>query len=391
MAHSSWVLVGLTVAVALPAQAQLRNINLTGAPLKAIEEPFTQISGVRELPGNKAVVVDRGEQKIMMVNFATGGVTSIGRKGGGPGEFQFPMGIFAGPGTDSWISDPVAGKVHVVTADGKIPTAILPPASDGGIGFTFPRGADGAGRLYFQGFPRPDEGGKMDSAQIIRWDRASKRVDTLGNIATGMTVNMSGSSNNMRVMVGNKPWTPAPAWVAMPDGRVAVVQPAPYRVDIIGNNKVVTHGPVQPYTPIKVTAAERDAFRKSQSSGGGGVAITRSVGGGGGGGNVTSTSAAPSGGRGGPQTPDTDFPPTMPPFSGQGAAQVSPEGEIWVLRTRPASDKTPSYDIFNGSGALVGKATLKPNSAVVGFGAGVIYVARQDPEDDLRYLEKYGR
>ncbi len=388
MAHSCTLLVGLTVAIAMPAGAQVRNINLTGAPLKAIEEPFTQISGVRELPGNKAVVVDRGEQKIMMVNFATGGVTSIGRKGGGPGEFQFPMGIFAGPGTDSWVSDPVAAKVHVVTADGKIPNAIVPPAGENNIGMTFPRGADGAGRLYFQGMPRPDQGGNMDSAQIVRWDRNAKRIDTLGKVATGMTINMSGSSSNMRVMISNKPWTPSPAWVVLPDGRVAVVQPTPYRVDIIGNNKMVTQGPVQPYTPIKVTAAERDAFRKGQGSGGG-VAVTRSIGGAGGG---TFTSASPAPARP-PSTPDSDFPATMPPFTGQGGSSVmaSPGGEIWVLRTRPASDKAPSYDIFNSSGVLTGKATLKPNSAVVGFGAGVIYVARQDPEDDLRYLEKYAR
>ena len=71
--------------------------------------------------------------------------------------------------------------------------------------------------------------------------------------------------------------------------------------------------------------------------------------------------------------------------------QVSPEGEIWVLRTRPASDKAPKYDIFNSAGQLIGKATLKPNSSVVGFGSGVVYVARQDPEDDLRYLEVYSR
>ena len=71
--------------------------------------------------------------------------------------------------------------------------------------------------------------------------------------------------------------------------------------------------------------------------------------------------------------------------------QISPDGEIWVLRTRPASDKVPTYDIFNSTGQLTGKATLKPNSAVVGFGAGAVYVARQDPEDDLRYLEKYAR
>lgn len=375
------------MAAAVPASAQARNIVLTGAPLKSIEEPFTQISGVRELPGNKAVVADRGEQKLMMVNFGTGAVTPIGRKGGGPGEYQFPASVFPGPGNETWIGDPLAGKVHVVTPDGKIPTALLPPSSENGIGLTMPRGVDAAARLYFQGVPRPDEGGTMDSLQILRWDPKAKRVDTLGKVFSGMTVNTSGSSgNNMRVMISTKPWTPAPAWGALPDGRVAVVQPSPYRVDVIGANKMVTRGPAQPYTPIKVTAAERAAFREAQRTSPG-MAITRSVGGPGGGGTSIST-ARPAAA---PQTPDSDFPATMPPFSGQNAVLVSPDGEIWVLRTRPASDKAPKYDIFNGAGQRIGQATLKPNSAVVGFGSGVVYVARQDPEDDLRYLEMYAR
>lgn len=376
------------MAVAVPASAQVRNIVLTGAPLKSIEEPFTQISGVRELPGNKAVVADRGEQKLMMVNFGTGAVSPIGRKGGGPGEYQFPASVFPGPGNDTWVGDPLAAKIHVVTPDGKVGTALLPPSSEDGIGLTMPRGVDASSRLYFQGMPRPDlNSGAMDSMQILRWDPKGKRVDTLGKVFSGMTINTSGSKgNNMRVMIGSKPWTPAPAWAVLPDGRVAVVQPSPYRVDVIGANKMVTRGPTQPYTPIKVTAAERAAYREASKSSSG-MAITRSVGGPGGGG--TSVSAArPAAAQ---EMPDSDFPATMPPFSGQSSVQVNPEGEIWVLRTRPASDKAPKYDIFNSAGQLIGKATLKPNSTVVGFGSGVVYVARQDPEDDLRYLEMYAR
>jgi hypothetical protein len=387
--HPSWILAGLTIAAAVPAAGQSRNIILTGAPLKRIEEPFTQISGIRELPGNKAVVADRGEQKLMMVNFGTGAVTPISRKGGGPGEYQFPASVFPGPGNETWIGDPLAGKVHVVSPDGKIPTALLPPASENGIGLSMPRGVDAAARLYFQGMPRPDAGsGAMDSVSIIRWDPKAKRVDTLGKVPSGMTVNTSGSSgNSMRVMISSKPWTAAPAWGALPDGRVAVVQPAPYRVDVIGANKMVTRGPAQPYTPIKVTAAERTAYREAQKNSSG-FSISRSVGGPGGGGTSISTARPPASAQ---EIPDSDFPATMPPFSGQNSVQVSPEGEIWVLRTRPASDKAPKYDIFNSAGQLIGKATLKPNSSVVGFGSGVVYVARQDPEDDLRYLEVYSR
>jgi hypothetical protein len=197
----------------------------TSSPLKRIENRYRS-------PGfascrAKAVVADRGEQ-LMMVNFGTGAVTPISRKGGGPGEYQFPASVFPGPGNETWIGDPLAGKVHVVSPDGKIPTALLPPASENGIGLSMPRGVDAAARLYFQGMPRPDAGsGAMDSVSIIRWDPKAKRVDTLGKVPSGMTVNTSGSSgNSMRVMISSKPWTAAPAWGALPDGRVAVVQPA---------------------------------------------------------------------------------------------------------------------------------------------------------------------
>jgi hypothetical protein len=387
VAHTTWVLAGLAIAVALPAGAQGTNILLTGAPLKTIDEPFTAIAGVRELPGNKAVVADRGEKKIMMVDFAKGAVTSIGRNGSGPGEFQLPAAVFPGTGTDTWVADPQAGKVQVVSADGKLKDALLPPDGDG-MPLFLPRAVDAAGRFYYQAMGRPDQGGSMDSASIIRWDRSAKRVDTLGRIPTGMSVNTSGSSGgNMRVMVTSKPWTATPVWSALPDGRVALVQPSPYRVEVLGANKAVTRGPVQPYTPIKVTAAERKAYRDALKSASP-MTISRSFGSGGGGGNAVQTTSAPPSAR---EIPDEDFPAVMPPFSGQGSVLVSPQGEIWVLRTRPASDKTPKYDIFNSSGVLVGKATLKPHSTVVGFGSGVIYVARQDPEDDLRYLEMYSR
>jgi hypothetical protein len=386
--QKSWILAGLLVAATAPASAQTRTINLTGAPIKALTEPFTAIGGVRELPGNKAIVADRQEKKLVMANFVTGAVAPIGRNGSGPGEYQYPVSLFAGSGTDTWVGDPQAGKVHVVKADGKVVDGILPPEGEG-MSMMLPRAVDATGRLYYQSFPQPKPGQvpNADSVAIVRWDRVAKRIDTLGKVPSGMSVNTSGSSgNNMRVMISSKPLSATPVWSALPDGRVVVVQPSPYRVDVLGANKSVTHGPVQAYTPIKMTAAERNAYRaalKSSSP----IGITRTVGSGAGGTNVSTSAQAPAA----REIPDEDFPAVMPPFSGQNAVQISPEGEIWVLRTRPASDKTPTYDIFNSAGQLTGKATLKPNSTVVGFGAGVVYVARQDPEDDLRYLEKYAR
>jgi hypothetical protein len=69
---------------------------------------------------------------------------------------------------------------------------------------------------------------------------------------------------------------------------------------------------------------------------------------------------------------------------------TTPDGEVWVLRTRSASDKTPIYDVFDRTGALAKRVTLNPESRVVGFGKGTVYVARTD-EDDLQYLQRYAR
>ena len=40
-------------------------------------------------------------------------------------------------------------------------------------------------------------------------------------------------------------------------------------------------------------------------------------------------------------------------------------------------------------GGPTGSATIPVNSLVVGFGNGVLYVARTNPDDDLDYLERY--
>jgi hypothetical protein len=200
-------------------------------------------------------------------------------------------------------------------------------------------------------------------------------------------VTQSGSSGGgQRVMarVGGGPYSPVTTWAPLPDGRVAVVNPAPYRVDIIEARGRVRTGTAVPYTPVRIGKAERDAYRAAMASA---PRLSMRVGPGG-----TQMSTGGNSGIQMPEIPDSDFPQTMPPFGAAGmtnGVNVAPNGEIWVLRTRPASDRAPTYDIWSPTGQLVGKATLKPNSLVVGFGQGAVYVARQDPEDDLRYLEKY--
>lgn len=381
---------GLVVAATVPLAAQARQVNLTGRPAASLSEPFTQINGLEELAPGKVVISDIVEQRLVLGDLVADDVRDVGRRGGGPGEWQLAMGISAGPNGTAYVTDPQLRKVHVVDAAGKI-TATLPfPGADGDGAVTMmaiPRGTDARGRMFFTGAPFVrGQSEQPDSIPILRWDPKAKRADTLAMVKNETRVTQAGGSGNMRVMarIGGGPLTASTGWVPLPNGGVAIINPNPYRVDIADPAGRITRGTPVTFTPIRVTAAERDAERERRANQSG-MAITI---GGGGGSNVRSFSGGGPGGNA-PPLPDSEFPETMGPFVGTGSPQVAPNGEIWVLRARAAKDPTPTYDIFSGAGRLVGKATLRPHSQVVGFGQGVVYVARQDPEDDLRYVEQY--
>jgi hypothetical protein len=389
---ASLALNGVLLVSTLPLTAQQRAVNLTGRPVAALDEGITSVVGLQEVAPGKVVISDIQEQRLLFADLGTNTIRDIGTKGGGPGEWQIAMSVTRGPGGTAYVADPSLRKIHVIDATGKIVRTVPFPGADGAgspgtMPISMPRGTDAQGRVYLAGSPiTPGMQEQPDSVPIMRWDPRTNRTDTLGMMKNETRVTQSGSAGNTRVMAraDGGPMTAQVVWQPLPDGKVAIVHPEPYRVDIIEAPGRVYTGTAVNYTPVRVDKAERDQFRERRANAPG---ITIRMGGGGM--NISSGGARP------PQQPipDSDFPDVMPPFlSGDlssGGVLVAPNGEIWVPRTRPASDRTPTYDIWSPHGQLVGKATLKPNSAVVGFGQGSVYVTRQDPEDDLRYLERY--
>lgn len=352
-----------------PLAAQRTVINFGGRPLRSLAEGFSSVTGVRELSPSTVILVDGIERRIATADFATGRVTNIGRAGGGPGEFQAPNGVLAAPDAETWIPDFMANRVHVIRGE-RITRAIAPPADQlGAISFQ-PRGIDDAGNLYVPLYGRRDEPGGSDSLRVLRWNPTSGRIDTVTRIMSGFVAAASGAV-----------WTPIPNWVALPDGRVAIVRPSPYRVDFIAPGGRVMRGPEVAVTPIRVTDAERNAYRAARATGPRNAELSRTKEG-----TRLTTDTRPLS-----PVPDDAFPATLPPFIGQTAARATPDGQIWVQRSRAASDSIPKYDIFDGSGVLIGTALLRPRSGVVGFGPGTVYVVRKDPTDDLQYLEQYRR
>jgi hypothetical protein len=214
---------------------------------------------------------------------------------------------------------------------------------------------------------------------ILRWDRAEPTVDTVAFLrAPRNSASASGGPNRMQIRIGGgKVFTPQEGWGVAADGAIARVIPEPFQVLWYAPTGRVTPGPVLPYSPIKVTAADKAEVIEQQKK-------VRPI----------MVAIGPGGRRAAPppsaQLPEPEFEDTKPPFNGSDAVQVTPEGEVWVLRTRPASDKVPSYDVFDRGGKVVRRVALAPGSRVVGFGKGTVYVVRTD-EEDLEYLQRFKR
>jgi hypothetical protein len=314
---------------------------------------------------------------------------------------MLPMALFAMPDGSTVLQDMGNRRFLTILADGKLgkpfsPPTPTPPANPPREGMVFVgaglllnvRGADGRGNLYFQGMALPagENSTAADSVPIMTWDRVSPKVDTVAWVPVPASerpkVTRDGGRETFMVRIGGSgAWPKQTAWLPASDGRIAIVSPEPYRVTWL-TGKTRLAGPVIPASLPKVTEADKKEWLDRQERG---QAVIMSIGGPGGGKGVP-----PQKGFAPPKADEIEWPETLPAFTGMDAVQMTPEGQVWVQRVKPASEKTPSYDVFDGTGKLVGSVTLRPRSRVAGFGKGTVYVVRTD-EDDLQYLERYRR
>ena len=388
-------ILGILALLAGPAGAQQKVV--LGKPDAETSESFTQITAIRELPSGKLLVADSRDKVVQLVDLATGATVKVGREGNGPGEYALPIALIGLPDGSTLVHDMLNRRFLIVSPDGKpgafleLPRPTTPAGAGGPImlgGIQQVRGYDDRGRLYFSGSPFSPTGGSLDSVALLRWDRVKPTFDTVGYLKLPPnSASRSQSGGNVMIRMGNNVrFTPAEAWAVAGDGSIARVFPSPYRVAWMSGRSAPVLGPVVPYTPLKVTEADKQAFlEQMRRNPGTRIMIGGPPGGGGGGGGG---GGSPPGG----EPPPPEFAETKPPFEAGigmlGTVQATPDGEVWVLRTRPATDKVPSYDVFDKTGTLVKKVTLNPNSRVVGFGKGTVYVVRSD-EDDLQYVQRF--
>jgi hypothetical protein len=394
MRHS---LATLALATALPvvAAAQVIPTRALANPDAEWSEPFSAITGIRELKSGRVIVADNRDKTIQLVDFA-GQAKKIGREGSGPGEYGLPMSVFAAPGDSTWVFDVMNSRYLVIDPAGKAVSTFTmdagQPTGDAGprgrfaaIGLGFAQGVDAQGRLYFRAPTiRFGEGAPatVDTTPILRWDRKANRTDTVGLMFSPAgpppTVRQSpdGGGQEVRVSMrigGSTPFGSTDAYAVTPSGDVAVVRARDYHVDWIVKGKTIAGRPI-PYEKVRVTEADKKAWIDARKNAGG-IQMT----------NENGRRSVTTGGGAAQDGPPPEFPQFKGPFGANVVA--APNGQIWVSRY-VAADAPPTYDVIDNAGKVVSRVVLPKRTRLVGFGNGTVYLARVD-EDDLQYLQRY--
>lgn len=369
-------------AFVLPLALSAQKPIVLGKPYAEFKEPFTQISAVRELEDGRVLVTDARERSVQLVDFKSGTATKVGREGSGPCEYILPQRIIALPGDTSAVYDPSNVRYLLIGPDGKARLNFSLEESIGGgrgrPGGTAPKGTDARGRIFYEGtqFRSTVEGGlaPADSAPVLRYDRATKQTDTIAyvHLARG-NAQVSGAQGMVRMVVGRTPFPMRDEWAALPDGGVAVIRVCDYHVDWYpAAGKRTSSAPVR-VTPVRVTEAKKKSGARSE-----GLL------------SLPAYNKAEGARRrqADPHQPlqNPTFPRSNPPFA-QGEVFPRPNGEVWVQRSRRATDAEPVYDVFHPARTTV-QVAFPARTRLAGFGNGTVYVVRLD-EDDLQHLQRY--
>ena len=370
---------------ASPALAQAPALRDLPKPSREIEEPFSLVSGALELKPNQLLAVDGTEAMVMLVDFAKGTRTNLGRQGSGPGEYRMPAGLFRLAGDTLWLFDAMQQRLVVFNPDltpGTTMTMLVFDQSTS-TALTAPYLGDRKGMVYASSMviQAGRSGGNMqmslpDSVGVIRMDPRGKTGRTeLARVRFPTSgkpdIKQNGSALKYTMaypgLVASDPWT------VFPDGRVAIVRGATYTVEYITPDGKKTTTRIA-YDPIKVTAAdqkaEMDEAKRVMAEQGKMVQKMMPP-------NVTMDFEL---------LPPAEWPANYPAVSALGALP-GPDGRLWVRRAIPFRTGHEQWDVIDQAGKLVARWRLPAKTTLVALGQGVVYTVRTD-EDDLRYLQR---
>ncbi|HVZ48454.1 MAG TPA: hypothetical protein VG916_06705 [Gemmatimonadaceae bacterium] len=372
------------------------------APDHVTQQPVGRASGVYQLADGDVLVNDPLSRRILRFDstLATARVvadTSVGAAVPYPAAL---LGIIPFRGDSVIIVDPQSLSMLVTDGTGVVRRVMAIPRPDdaqliAGGRFGQP-GFDTNGRLVYRGATRAvpgtrDADGRYmpgpspDSAPVVRFDFAARRLDTAGffRVPGYRMVRRNLPDGRSLVQEVINPLMQVDAWVVTSDGRIALVRGLDYHVDWIGPAGERRAAGRMPYEWRRLGDDDKRTFMDSVRAASERLRQETAAR------TPPRTAPSPSGGSGalssgfpGEGPPDlfvdaSDLPDYAPPF-GLNAVRADADGGLWI-QTTVIVDGGSVYDVVNPAGVLTDRVVLPPGRVVAGFGrGGVVYLAVRD-------------
>ena len=439
-----------TTAVAQSPSTPRIPVRQLPAATAASTDSIGSVAAVRQLPNGNVLLNDQARRRVVLLdpNMKVIGLIADSTSSTNNAYGVRPGGMIAYRGDSTLFIDPAGLSMLVIDPAGKIiRTMAAPRANDINFligGAAGNPGFEASGRLVYRtidfGFGRgrggPQPGQPFvpptppDSSALIRFDLATRKLDTVGFYKIPKSnVSMTQDANGrMNVSVTMNPLPVVDDWAVMSDGTVAFVRGRDYHVDFIDAGGVKRTADKIPYDWQRMNDDDKSRFldsakvaiertRATIAAGGPGAGAAMQqgmdamgIGGGGGGAPVMIMmgpggpgSAAPpqrggdgagrggDGGRGGApggggfqvppinMVPISELPDYKPVF-GSGSVRADMDGRLWV-RTIPTKP-TPGgaiYDVIDKEGKLVDRIQVPAGTTIAGFGkGGIVYLGVRD-------------
>jgi hypothetical protein len=322
-------------------------------------QQFGRVADAVRLSDGTLLVADEQAQEIRAFDAQGRYLRTMGRAGGGPGEFQGLMGLHLLPGDTVAAYDyqgprisffaPGGAFVRSVTLqplDGKVPPRPLGFLGDGRMVVT---------QLYNPEF-NPSTRPSRDTVSLAVYSAAGAQASSLGRVPGEEMVTIAGGSGPNTMMMRETPPFGLSTSFAVRGSGLLVGDPVRYelverRPDGAVARLIRRAGAREP-----VTQADRDAVMERRREG------------------LTDPRFRQLQEQ---LIKNTTFPEHKPFFTALG---VDPAGNVWVQRPSDPDADTP-WDLFDGEGRLLGTVTTPAGLRVTQFGADFVVGTWRDELD----------
>lgn len=369
--------IGFAVMSPIDAQSAPRRIELPKASATHVEE-FTAITSIRELRDGRVLATDGPEQRLVVLDFAKGTSTPIGRRGGGPNEYGMVTWVLPIGGDSSLMIDMIQRRWLLFDGDRIVET--LPPDAPGvkATAAHWVQGSDVRGNLLVRHTSDPPSGVSeitaTDSIDVVFVDRSTgkeERVARIRPLPTRREVRRDGDRITFSSTMPTGPISIAEELAIFSDGALGIARLDPFRVDWRLPDGTWRLGAPLPVARIRVDRREREAFHDR---------------------NRANYERQPPPGLSVPKTEppdDSEFPEFLPPFPGQrGIVLAGPRGLLFIRRTKSADFPGVSYFVVDRESRLVGELFLEATETIVGASDTNLYLGWKD-EDDIQRLRRH--